>query len=466
MARHTSRIVKTVVLALALACAACATGGARKSPGPEAAYELSELQALVRPFVDYGYARGIAAAIVRDDGVQTYGYGKATEDGAAPDAHTLFEIGSVTKLFTALTLATMVADGELALDEPVAELLPAGVHVPEYDGKKITLLSLATHSSGLPRMPSNFQPGDPWNPYLDYGAEKLYAFLSGYALARDPGSQYEYSNLGMGLLGDALSVRAKKPYGELVRERVLAPLRLNHTYVGAIPAIERLADGQDILGAPARPWDFDVLAPAGAIRSDAADTAAFVRASLKPPRRLRAAVLLTQAEHGTTPDGTIGLGWHIGFKDLPRARVHSGQTGGFHSFIALDGEKPLGVVVLANTATDAVDLLGYALLQMLRGEPHDVALPRPVAVSAEALDRCTGRFAVEPGVELTITRQSRVLIAQFTGQMKIPAYPSSETTFHLVAQSLQLDFEMGPDGRATRVVLRTPSETASADRVE
>src|SRR5262249_55292167 len=132
------------------------------------------------------------------------------------DSNGVFEIGSITKTFTATALADMVEHGEVGLDDPVAKYLPDSVHVPTRNGKQITLLDLATQSSGLPRMPSNMTPQDPMNPYADYSVQQMYAFLAGYQLTRDIGASYEYSNLGVGLLGHALALKAGTSYETLV----------------------------------------------------------------------------------------------------------------------------------------------------------------------------------------------------------------------------------------------------------
>src|SRR5204862_268966 len=113
-------------------------------------------------------------------------------------SNTLFEIGSMTKTFTATNLADMVARGEVRLDDPVAKYLPDSAHVPSRNGKQITLVDLAIQSSGLPRLPSNLAPRDPGNPYADYSVQQLYAFLAAYQLTRDIGATSEYSNLGVG----------------------------------------------------------------------------------------------------------------------------------------------------------------------------------------------------------------------------------------------------------------------------
>ena len=175
---------------------------------------------------------------------------------------------------------------------------------------------------------------------------------------------------------------------------------------------------------------------------------------------------MAQAVHGSRPDGKIGLAWNIEVREVPGMRSHTGGTMGFRSYLALDGEKRVGVVVLANTSTEAVMALGYALFQMLRGEPHDLALPRLVILSPEALEQCTGRFELEPDLYLTITLERGALFAQFTEGPKHSIYPSSETTFHYIVDQVRLDFEMGEDGRAKRVVVHATDETVPADRVD
>src|SRR5215471_14205992 len=175
---------------------------------------------------------GIAVGIVDANGRRFVNHGVFSVDNPRPVAgDTVFEIGSITKVFTSTILADMVQRGEVSLDDPVARFLPPDVKVPERGGKKITLLDLATHSSGLPRMPTNFAPRNLDNPYADYGVDRLYAFLSGYALPRDIGEKFEYSNLAVGLLGTALARRAGMDYETLVRTRITGPLKMDSTSI-------------------------------------------------------------------------------------------------------------------------------------------------------------------------------------------------------------------------------------------
>ena len=173
---------------------------------------------------------GIVIGVIEPAGRRVVAYGNLDEGDKRPlDGDTIFEIGSVTKVFTSLLLADMVQRGEVALTDPVARYLPSQVKMPERGGRQITLQDLATHTSGLPRLPSNLNPKDPANPYADYSVDQLYQFLSGYQLTRDIGSQSEYSNLGGGLLGHVLARRAGMDYEALVKSRICEPLGMKST---------------------------------------------------------------------------------------------------------------------------------------------------------------------------------------------------------------------------------------------
>ena len=199
------------------------------------------------------------------------------------DGDTLFEIGSVTKTFTTLLLMDMVERGQMKLDDPVAKYLPKSVKVPARNGKQITLLDLATHTAGLPRDPSNLTPagGLPENAFADYSVEKLYAFLSSFALDRDPGDKFEYSNVGMALLGHVLALKAGTNYEGLVAKRICRPLKMNSTRIALSTELKaRLARGHDQVGKPAPNWEFQVYDGAGGLRSSANDLLKYVSANI------------------------------------------------------------------------------------------------------------------------------------------------------------------------------------------
>jgi CubicO group peptidase (beta-lactamase class C family) len=282
------------------------------------------------------------------------------------DGNTVFEIGSVTKVFTAAVLESMVEKGEVNFGDPVAGLLPSSVRVPSESGRWITLLDLATHLSGLPRMPSNFFPADLENPYADYTVGQLYDFVSGYELERPIGSLWEYSNLGMGLLGHALCLKAGKTYEQLVRERVLDPLNMNETGIELAPPLGApFAQGHGPTAQPVGNWDIPTLAGAGALRSTLYDMLLFAAANLTTTGS-EISLLLQRTQvvrrQRIADDLSMALGWLVSQRFPDRPIVwHNGGTGGFHSFIGLDRSARQAVVILTN-GTQSIDDIGFHLL--------------------------------------------------------------------------------------------------------
>jgi D-alanyl-D-alanine-carboxypeptidase/D-alanyl-D-alanine-endopeptidase len=181
----------------------------------------------------------------RENITTTYGRSDA-KNGRPLDGDTVFEIGSISKVFTTLLLAEMVTRGEVALNDPVAKYLPGNAAMPARNEKQITLLDLATYTSGLPRLPDGIDNTSD-NPYAAYTIAQLYAFLSNHTLRFDPGTHYEYTNLGFGLLGHVLALRANASYEELVISRICAPLGLEDTRISLNTSMrERLAQGSSI----------------------------------------------------------------------------------------------------------------------------------------------------------------------------------------------------------------------------
>lgn len=287
-----------------------------------------------------------------------------------PDRRTIFELGSITKTFTATALAVLAGEGLVALDEPVADLLPAGWHVP-VRGRPITLLDLATHTSGLPRLPpgllrrSLLRSRD--DPYAWLDDAELARSLRRVRLRAEPGRRPRYSNLGYGLLGRALAERAGTSYELLVRGRVCEPLGLVDTVVEVPePELVRLADGHTRRGSPTPHWHLAALAGAGALRSTAEDALRFLEAQLAPPEGpLGVAIRATHEGRARVGPLEQCLGWIARpLRDGGRLLWHDGGTGGFRSFAAFAPEHDLAVVALASSAR-SVDGLGLRLVDAL-----------------------------------------------------------------------------------------------------
>ena len=463
----------TCYLALATAAlvlSSCACQKAAQKGKPATAVDQgkysTQVNGLARKLVADDWTVGLVVGLLHGGQTEVYTFGKV-EAGkeAAPTRDTLFEIGSVTKTFTAILLAEMARRGQVKLDEPVQALLPRGVKVPGRGGKQITLAHLSTHHSGLPRLPGNFKPADPKNPNADYTADKMYAFLSSHELRRDPGEKYEYSNLAVGLLGQALALRAsKKSYEELLREVVLVPLGMKDTAIKLSPdQQERFARGH--AGDTVVPaWDIPALAAAGGLRSSVDDMLAYLRANMGLTETpLARAMVATHQKRAEVRKGmSIALGWHIGGEGVI---WHNGGTGGFHSYVAFHKESKTGVVVLGNTNTGAVDALGQALDRMLRGKPHELKLPPSVKVGADVLDRYVGLYEMAPGVYFTITRKGTRLSVQLTGQSPFRIYPQTSTRFIYRVAQAAISFKEVKDGKATALVLHQGGKDQPAKRV-
>ncbi len=413
---------------------------------------------------------GIVVGVIDAHGRRVIAYGHLNQGDARPlDSKTIFEIGSITKVFTSLLLADMVQRGEVALDDPVAKYLPSDVKVPERDGKQITLVDLATHTSGLPRMPSNFAPKDPNNPYVDYSVEELYQFLSSYRLTRDPGAQYEYSNLGGGLLGLALSRRAGLDYGALVRERITGPLGMTSTVITLTPEMKaRLAVGHNAAMQPVANWDLGpAFAGAGALRSDADDMLTFVAANLgyvKTPLAPAMAAML-QVRRPTGMAGIdVALGWNVFTSDGKNIVWHNGGTGGYRSFIGFDRQIGMGVVVLSNAETpEGVDDIGHHLLD---AEFPLMRTHTEVRIDPTILEGYVGAYQLAPKVFFSITREGDHLYAQLTNQGQLEIFPESTTGFYYKAVDAQVTFVTDAKGKATALVLHQNGIDRRATRVE
>lgn len=311
---------------------------------------------------------GIVVGIIEPGGRRIVSYGRlARNDNRPPNGDTVFQIGSVTKIFTALLLADMVQHGEVTLADPVEKYLPAGVTMPTRGGRKITLQDLATHTSGLPRDPVNPDSKDPDNPYAGYSIERLYQFLSTYRLTRDIGAQYEYSNLGGGLLGHVLARRARMDYATLVESRICEPLGMNDTQTILSPGMKsRSATGHDEQLNLVPPLDLPIIPGASALRSTANDLLTFLAANLgytKSPLAPAMTAMLDVRQPTGNPGLEIALGWHISTVDGREIVWHNGGLGGCGSFVGYDLKRRVGIVVLSNSEVPAVaDNIGLHLL--------------------------------------------------------------------------------------------------------
>jgi serine-type D-Ala-D-Ala carboxypeptidase/endopeptidase len=386
-----------------------------------------------------------------------------TRTGGPVNEKTLFEIGSITKLFTALVLSDMANRGEVGLDEPVAELLPAATRVPARDGRAITLRDLASHYSGLPRIPTNLVWGDhPADPYAGYTAEDLYQFLATQELTRTPGESWEYSNVGVGLLGHALVLRAGATgYESLIRARILDPARMDDTVI-AIPSrlAANVASAHDESLDPVSYWNFDVLAGAGAFRSNLSDLLRFMDAACDPGSPIASMIgpLMTPHDQGGLelgpplkphPDGAISL-------------AHGGATGGSRAFLRCIPEWKRGVAVLSNAPIGGFVSLGVHVL-----DPRcDLVWPRTeVTIDPACFARLAGRYRLDSNRVFDVTSSADRLHVRLADQPAFRVFPASEWNFFYKRVDAQITFEPGEDGRAGRLTLHQNGTDHIAERI-
>lgn len=320
------------------------------------------LDAVARRHLAADFSVGFVLGALRDGKTWVRGYGTLGPDAdEAPSASTVYEIGSITKVFTGILLAEAVRRGEVKLEDPVEVHLPKGASLPAREGRKIRLVDLATHHSGLPRMPLNWRPVRRKNPYVDYGKKDLFSGLADTKLASVPGTTYAYSNYAFGLLGQILVDRAGlADFDALLAARITGPLGMKETGCRLGEALKkRRAAPCNARRRVTHAWDFDALAGCGAIRSTVPDLLRFARANLAPAddplgASLRAAQKVRARDAGRGV--TTGLGWH--FASGGARLWHNGGTGGYRSMLILEPEKKCAVVVLANTTSRRVDRLG------------------------------------------------------------------------------------------------------------
>jgi CubicO group peptidase (beta-lactamase class C family) len=430
-----SRKLAGLGFALALALAGCGQSAASK------AHErtMTQLERIVRTRVDSGRTPGIVAGMVFPDGsTRVFAYGKGL------DADSIFEIGSITKTFTATLLSEMAQRGEVKLSEPVADLLPPRVSVPSRGRRHITLMNLATHTSGLPRDPTNLPSRDPSRPYAGYTVARLYAFLAGFRLSRAPGARIEYSNLGEGLLGHALALRAGTSYEKLVRERILDPLRMTNTGIDlTVEQRRHVPVGHNGDGAVVPPFEMASLAAAGSLRSTIGDMLKFAAANLDGDGsgRLEQAMAAAHTPRRRFGNAAIGLNWIIDHGIV----WHNGGTSGFSSFIGLDPKRHTAIVLLSNSRSEPVDDIGFHLL-----DPHAPLTPAPIDLPRRTLAHYVGVY-VAAGQTAQVTLSAQGLSLRL-GKSTARLYAQTQRTFLVKLLEAAIDFRVDARGNATGLV--------------
>jgi CubicO group peptidase (beta-lactamase class C family) len=413
----------------------------------------------------------ISVALIDQSGTKFYNNGKTSKqaDAHPADENTVYEIGSITKVFTGILLAEAVKRGEVKLDDPISKYLPSTVKTPKFNGKEITLLDLTTQSSGLPSLPDDFKPKDPNNPYADYTVQQLYEFLGRVELKHEIGVKFEYSNLGVGLLGHILALRAKMGYEDLVKERILNPLGMKDTAIIFSPSMRsHLAAGHNMEGKQTENWDLPTFAGAGALRSTASDMTKFVTANLGLSKTIISDSIAEAQKVRRTFEGSpvkISFNW-ITTKSGGRDIIwHNGGTGGYRTFLGMDMDQKKGVFVATNSA-DSVDDLGFHLLN------SDVPLRKvekpktEITLSETILDGYVGEYQLAPGFSIVVIREGNRLFAEATMQPRFELFAEREDEFFLKAVEASISFTKDNSGKVTGLILHQGSNNTAGKKVK
>ncbi|MEZ5920081.1 MAG: serine hydrolase domain-containing protein [Parvularculaceae bacterium] len=411
---------------------------------------------------------GVAAAFV--DGKSTAYYFNGNTDGArshsvTPDTH--FEIGSLTKVFTASLLSDMVRRGEVKYSDRISDLVPDGFPISE-DLRDITLAQLVTHTSGLPRRPDNLPKEAEAGPYADYGTADLLDYLKTAKTVTPPGTAYSYSNLGMGLVGALLSLNAGKTYAQLLKERILDPLKMKSTSACVSEDCGDFAWPHDILGAETAPWTFDALAGAGALRSTAADMKRFIRAALGDAHGFAAKSIqatMTSQLSINPLDKEYFPAWVKPYsKNGVTIFWHDGGTGGSRSVLAIDRDHHRGVFVVANTANSVVDVALNALDPAYSLRKFELLKKTPLSTNEKLVDY-VGDYNVG-GEKLHISTADDKLYAQFEGDIAVEVTHYNRGRFFYTIADAQLHFTRDDDGAVSGVVFILEGDKSDGEKIE
>ncbi len=428
-----------------------------------------------RPLVESRVVDGLSVGYIEGKHHGLVHLGSSSRAGKHADDLTVYEIGSVSKVFTGLMLADAVARGEIDLNAAADVANPAGIRLPSRNGRSIKWIDLGTDRAGLPRIPGNLAHTDLTNPYRDYDSKKAAAFLNQYKLPRQPGASQEYSNLGASVLGYLVAQNAGKSYEQLLRERIATPLRMSDcTVLLSEDQRKRLATPHDKFRSATPAWTFSDLPGAGGIYATMRDMMRFAEAQLTPPTgKLGAAIELAwkQQRDADASGPAMGLGWLIAGDG--QTRWHNGQTGGSHSAIFINRKLNCAVVVLCNTAVTEVDQLAMQLVLKAAGQesklkPRETSDQKSgdLAIDAKLRARLVGRYQLTPSFIFTVRDRDGHLMVSITDQPTQEVFPDSPTRWSYRGVDATLEFKLPKTGAATSLILHQNGIEQTAHRIK
>ncbi|MGB6984637.1 MAG: serine hydrolase domain-containing protein [Candidatus Aquilonibacter sp.] len=417
----------------------------------------------------------VAVGVIDHGQVKIY-FVRGTQAKAPLDETTQFQIGSITKVFTATILAQMVDAGEMKLDDPIQRYLPAGVTAPTFQGKPITLLTLANHTSGLPVDPANLSQQNE----AVYTTTMLYDALKSTKLSRAPGEKWDYSNFGFALLGQLLARKAQLSYDDLIKQRILDPLGMNDTVVtGSAATTQKMPPAFQYGGAPSQAESLGARGPAGSIESDLKDMLVFLKANLDAPQgTLGRELALTQQPRTPVKEWNMamGLAWqtvlpatHRDANDLgdlaPGSIEKGGDTNGYSSIIALNHKDDWGVVAMTNVNDDDFQqVVEHAVSPSTARMPTMWAIVEKTTTERSPFDG-TYVIGTSKRVTLDIFKYKGDLYASIPMTTPGKLRPLGRNKFSWDAVQVTLTFHADPSGHVTSLTAVQGGRTMHAKRI-
>ncbi len=310
---------------------------------------------------------GYVVGIVRKDSTYTYSYGDTQAiNGSQPNPQSIFELGGLTKIFTASLLEVLVSENQIHLDAKLNSYLPTPYRNPRLE--HLCLIDLVGHSSGLPKMPTEFgaQETEPNNPYSNYSKEDLAKFYRDF-IPEQGEARYSYSHVNYALLEIAIEFKLQKSFEELMNEKILIPLGLEKSFMRTKDSLQ-LIQGHSIGGQMSKPWNFPSFAGSEGMKSCLEDLIRFAQVNLSPTAHQLSPILQkTHAQLKVTDYSKkvfAAKGWHVLHRKNFNILIHTGNTSGFRAFLGIIPETQTAVVVLSNSKR-ATGGLGFLLLRMI-----------------------------------------------------------------------------------------------------
>jgi CubicO group peptidase (beta-lactamase class C family) len=434
------------------------------------------VEAKAKPLVDNRIVDGLSIGYIEGEHWGIVHLGASNKAKKAPTNLTVYEIGSVSKIFTSLLLADAVVRGEIDLNAAADAANPAAIHLPSREGRSIKWIDLSTHRSGLPRLPGNLAVTDLVNPYRDYDSKMAATFLNEYELPRHPGASQEYSNFGASILGYLVAAKAGKPYQTLLQERITEPLRMTDCTVAlSSDQMNRLATPHNKFGSPASAWEFADLPGAGGVHATMRDMMRFAKAQLNPPTdTLGEAIELAWKQHSEADASgpATGLGWMIAGDG--QTRWHNGGTGGFSSAVFINRKVKCAVIILCNTSVTnvleplATQMVMKAAGQKITAEPTGTAEQNSdkLTVDSKLRSRLAGRYQLTPNFVFDVQDRDGHLMVGITNQPTQEVYPDTPTRWSYRGVDATLEFKLPKTGTAKSLVLHQNGAKQTARRVD